>query len=131
MTENLEPINVKDKSATVVSRPDEATPSVSLLPVNSLRPHPANARKHTRNQIGAIAASIQAFKFNSPLVIDAHNQVLAGHGRLEAAKSLGIASVPTVRVEHLSDAQARAFMLATTSSRIDPAGMTRNSPNSL
>jgi DNA modification methylase len=78
----------------------------------SLRPSRRNARTHSQKQIGRIAESIKAFGFAVPLVIDEHGTVLAGHGRLSAAKQLGLASVPAVRLDHLSETQKRAFILA-------------------
>lgn len=78
----------------------------------ALMPHPRNARKHSEKQVDKIAASIRSFGFNAPVLVDAHNMLLAGHGRTLAAIKLGLANVPTVRVEHLSDGQRRAFMLA-------------------
>ena len=77
-----------------------------------LRPHARNARTHSPKQIAEIAASIKAFGFNNPVLIDKDNGIVAGHGRVEAAKLLGLATVPTIRLEHLSDAQKRAYILA-------------------
>ena len=56
--------------------------------------------------------SIEAFGFNAPILVDSGNRVVAGHGRLEAAKLLGIAEAPVIRLEHLSEQQAKAYMLA-------------------
>ena len=70
-----------------------------------LRPYDRNARTHSPKQIAEIAASIKAFGFNNPVLIDKDNGIVAGHGRVEAAKLLGLASVPTIRLEHLTDAQ--------------------------
>lgn len=78
----------------------------------TLLPHPRNARQHSDKQVEQLTASIRSFGFNAPVLIDAGNQILAGHGRVEAAKKLGLERVPTIAVEHLSTAQARAFMLA-------------------
>ena len=77
-----------------------------------LRPYSRNARTHTPKQIAEIAASIKSFGFNNPVLIDNDNGIVAGHGRVEAAKLLGLATVPTIRLEHLSDAQKRAYILA-------------------
>ncbi len=78
----------------------------------TLRPHPRNARRHSDRQIDQIASSIRSFGFNAPILIDGAMQILAGHGRVLAAITLGLDSVPCVALEHLSDAQRRAFMLA-------------------
>ena len=83
-----------------------------LSRVDALKEHPANPRKHSRTQVRAIADSIRTFGFNGSIVIDGNNRVLAGHGRLEAARLLGLTVVPTICIPHLSDAQARAYMLA-------------------
>ena len=65
-----------------------------------------------RDQIRAIARSIETFGFNAPILIDKRNRIVAGHGRYEAAKMLGLAEVPVVRLEHLTETQAHAYMLA-------------------
>jgi ParB-like chromosome segregation protein Spo0J len=80
--------------------------------VSSLRPYPGNARTHSPKQIKQIARSIQEFGFTNPLLVDDDLQVIAGHGRLLAAKKLGIAEVPVVRLSHLTPAQKRAYVLA-------------------
>jgi ParB-like chromosome segregation protein Spo0J len=67
---------------------------------------------HTSAQIDAIARSIEAFGFNAPILLDKANRIVAGHGRLEAAKRLGLTEVPAIRLEHLSEHQAKAYMLA-------------------
>jgi DNA modification methylase len=82
------------------------------LPVDSLRPNSRNARTHSKKQIRQIAASIKRFGFNNPILIDDDNQIVAGHGRAEAAKLLGIATVPTLRLSHLGDAERRAYIIA-------------------
>jgi DNA modification methylase len=85
---------------------------VIYLPIDSLFPEPSNPRKHAREQIGAIARSIKTFGFTAPILVDKGNRVVAGHGRLEAAKLLKLAEAPVIRLEHLSDQQAKAYMLA-------------------
>ena len=82
------------------------------LPVSALVPDPANPRVHKRPQVRAIARSITAFGFNAPILVDAASRVVAGHGRLEAAKLLGLATVPVIRLEHLSEPQLKAYMIA-------------------
>lgn len=77
-----------------------------------LVPNPRNARTHDRRQIDLLCSSIEQFGFNTPILIDRSAMVLAGHGRLEAATKLGLERVPTISIENLSEAQARAFMLA-------------------
>jgi ParB-like chromosome segregation protein Spo0J len=67
-----------------------------------------NPRTHTAKQIKQIAASIKEFGFISPILIDGADGIIAGHGRAEAAKLIGMSDVPTVRVDHLTPAQIRA-----------------------
>lgn len=85
---------------------------IVYLDVDQLRPDPANPRTHSRKQIRQIARSIEIFGFNVPVLINAERQVIAGHGRLLACPLLGMTRVPTLSLEHLSEAQARAFMIA-------------------
>jgi DNA modification methylase len=81
-------------------------------PIDQLKPDPRNPRRHTAKQIRQIADSIRTFGFNVPVLVDADLKVIAGHGRLLACRQLGRAEVPTIRLEHLTKAQARAFMIA-------------------
>jgi 16S rRNA G966 N2-methylase RsmD len=81
-------------------------------PVNALTLNPKNPRLHGQRQIRQIAHSIRAFGFNVPILTDSNLGVIAGEGRLLAAKELRLAEVPTICLEHLNDAQRRAFMLA-------------------
>jgi len=80
--------------------------------IADLVPDPRNPRIHDRAQIGAIAKSIESFGFNAPILVDKDNRIVAGHGRFEAAKLLKLTKAPVIRLEHLSEAQAKAFMLA-------------------
>src|SRR5258708_30063227 len=80
--------------------------------VNDLRPYPNNARTHSKKQIRQIANSIKKFGFCNPVLIDDAKLIIAGHGRVEAAKLLGIDAVPTCRLSHLSGADKRAYILA-------------------
>ena len=85
---------------------------LETLPLDQLRPWPRNARTHSRKQIRQIAESIRRFGFTNPVLIDGENRILAGHGRVEAARELGMATVPCLRVDHLSPAEKRAYVLA-------------------
>src|SRR5260370_31522952 len=85
---------------------------IEVMPVNELRPYPNNARTHSKKQIRQIANSIKTFGFCNPVLIDDAKQIIAGHGRVEAAKLLGIDAVPTCRLSHLSEADKRAYILA-------------------
>src|SRR5207245_3369645 len=80
--------------------------------VNDLRPYPNNARTHSKKQVRQIANSIAKFGFCNPVLIDDAKLIIAGHGRVEAAKLLGIDAVPTCRLSHLSEAEKRAYILA-------------------
>jgi DNA modification methylase len=80
--------------------------------IEELKPDPNNPRRHSKKQVRQIAASIEAFGFNVPLLIDREGKVIAGHGRLAACRVLGWSEVPTLRLDHLTPAQARAFMIA-------------------
>jgi DNA modification methylase len=86
--------------------------SVEYVPLSSLRSNPRNARVHTPRQVRQIGRSLEAFGFNVPVLIDANNNIVAGHGRLLAAKQRGWHEVPAIRLEHLSEAQAQAFAIA-------------------
>jgi DNA modification methylase len=90
-------------------KPDLA---IEYKSIATLRPDPKNPRIHSDKQIRQIARSIETFGFNVPILVDANMQVIGGHGRLAAARLLKLDRVPTIRIEHLSDAQARAFMIA-------------------
>lgn len=83
-----------------------------MLSVDALRPYPKNARTHSNKQLRQIADSIERFGFTNPVLIDRDNMVLAGHGRAAAAKLLGIEEVPCVRIEHMTPAEKRAYVLA-------------------
>ena len=71
-----------------------------------------NARTHSAEQVQQIATSIETFGFNNPILIDEHNQIIAGHGRVMAAKQLGLDTVPCIRLLWLDDAHRRAYILA-------------------
>jgi DNA modification methylase len=77
-----------------------------------LRPYARNARRHSRKQVRQIADSIQRFGFTNPVLISDTDEIIAGHGRVAAAKLLGLVSVPTLRLSHLSDLERRAYVLA-------------------
>ncbi len=81
-------------------------------PIDLIKSNPRNTRTHSKKQIRQIAASIRELGFAAPVLIDEHNILIAGHGRLEAARSLGMAAIPAIVIEGLSDAKKRALMLA-------------------
>lgn len=85
---------------------------VQEVAVNKLKPYEQNAKKHGKDQIEKLKASILEFGFLTPCLIDAEFNLIAGHGRVEAAKALGVEKVPCVFIEGLTDAQRRAYILA-------------------
>lgn len=86
--------------------------NIETIPVADLIPYARNARTHSDAQVAQIAASIREFGFCNPILIDAQTGIIAGHGRLLAARQLGMETVPCVRLGHLSDTQRRAYILA-------------------
>lgn len=80
--------------------------------IEDLIPYVRNARIHTSEQVTRIAASIKEFGFINPVLIDKNNGIIAGHGRVEAAKKLNMETVPCIFVEHLTEIQKRAYILA-------------------
>ena len=80
--------------------------------IDELKPAPANPRQHSKKQIRKLARSINTFGLNGPILVDAELNVVCGHGRLAACRELGITEVPTICLDHLSDAQIRAFRIA-------------------
>jgi DNA modification methylase len=85
---------------------------IVATPIQNLRPHPQNARTHSKHQIRQIAESIRAFGFTNPVLVNAQNGIIAGHGRVAAAKLLGIREVPTIRLDQLTEEQIRAYIIA-------------------
>jgi ParB-like chromosome segregation protein Spo0J len=85
---------------------------IKMTPVKQLVPYAGNARTHSDQQIAQIAASITEFGFTNPVLTGADNVIIAGHGRLLAAQKLGIDTVPVIVLDHLSDAQRRALVIA-------------------
>jgi DNA modification methylase len=86
--------------------------AVTTRPIASLKPDPRNPRSHGKRQLKLLAKSIDSFGFNVPILVDRDLVVIAGHARLLAAKQLGWSEVPTIALEHLTEAQARAFAIA-------------------
>jgi len=91
------------------SRPPLA---VIMCPVSDLNPYPKNARTHGVEQINAVAASIKEFGFTVPVLITEDKTIIAGHGRVEAAKQLGMDAVPTITAHGWTKAQIRAYVIA-------------------
>lgn len=85
---------------------------VEYLNTTSLTPRPNNARTHSKKQVGQIAEAITKFGFTNPILIDEQNCILAGHGRVEAAKLLGMETVPCIRLDYMTEAEKRAYVIA-------------------
>ena len=90
-----------------------------LKPVAELTANPRNARTHSKDQIKKISASIKEFGFIAPAIIDKDGVLIAGHGRMEAAKKLKMTEIPCVIADHLTPAQLRAYMLADNRIQLD------------
>lgn len=88
------------------------THAIESVSITTLKPYPKNARTHSKKQIRQIADSITRFGFTNPVLIDKENTILAGHGRVEAAKLLTLREVPCIRLEHMTPQQRRAYVLA-------------------
>jgi DNA modification methylase len=88
------------------------TLAVTYHLASDLKPCERNARTHSRKQIRQIAESIKTFGFTNPVLLDGDSGIIAGHGRVEAAKLLGITEVPTIRLNTMTDAQRRAYIIA-------------------
>jgi DNA modification methylase len=85
---------------------------IELWPLDRLKPYDRNARTHSAEQVAQIAASIVEFGFTNPILVDSNDGIIAGHGRLSAAQELGLKTVPVVVLDHLSDRQRKAYILA-------------------
>jgi ParB-like chromosome segregation protein Spo0J len=85
---------------------------IELWPIDRLRTYERNPRTHSEVQVDQIAASMVEFGWTNPILVDENAGILAGHGRLLAARKLGLAEVPVIRFEHLSEARKRAYLIA-------------------
>lgn len=85
---------------------------IELWPVDQLVPYDRNPRTHSPEQVTRVAASIAEFGFLNPILVDSKNGIIAGHGRLMAAKDLGLTEVPVVVLDHLTPAQRKAYVIA-------------------
>ena len=89
-----------------------AAREITLSSIRRLRPNPRNSRTHSKTQLRQIANSIRRFGWTYPILTDENKMILAGHGRYEAARQLGLREVPVIVVSGLSDAEKRALALA-------------------
>ena len=86
--------------------------SIVFSPITALHPRSHNARTHSRRQIRQIAGSLREFGYTNPILVDRNNTIIAGHGRVEAAKLLGMTKVPTIQLDRLTEDQVRAYVIA-------------------
>ena len=86
--------------------------NIELWPVSRLVPYDRNSRTHTDAQVAQVAASIIEFGFTNPILVDSKNGIIAGHCRLRAAQLLKLTEVPVIPLDHLSEAQKRAYIIA-------------------
>ena len=86
--------------------------NIQYIPTENLTPYKNNAKKHPEKQVQQIAASIQQFGFINPIIVNSDEEIIAGHGRLEGAKALKLKQVPVILVDHLTEAQVKAYRLA-------------------
>lgn len=91
------------------------------MSISSLIPYARNSRTHSDDQVTKIAASIKEFGFLNPVIVDGENGIVAGHGRVMAAKKLGMDEVPVIEADHLTDAQRRAYVIADNRLALDSA----------
>jgi DNA modification methylase len=104
--------HLADRSTLWLKEATAMAQQIEQLDPVTLRPWARNARTHSKKQIKQIAESIRTFGFTNPVLIDQANTILAGHGRVEAAKILGMATVPCLRIEHMTEAEKRAYVIA-------------------
>ena len=98
--------------ADIKTLPESTRLKITYRKIGELIPYTGNARTHSDKQIAQIAASIRQFGFTNPVLIDEDGSIVAGHGRVAAAKQLGIAEVPTIVLGHLTPAERRAYVIA-------------------
>jgi hypothetical protein len=103
------PINSQGE---MMSAKQSKFPLIKTAQVAGLIPYARNSRTHSDEQITQIAASIKEFGFLNPVIVDGENGIIAGHGRVMAAKKLGMTELPAVEASHLTDAQRRAYIIA-------------------
>lgn len=85
---------------------------IETIKLDKLIPYARNSRTHSDEQVAQVAASIREFGFTNPVLIDSDDGIIAGHGRVMAARKLGLAEVPCIRLGHLTENQKRAYIIA-------------------
>jgi DNA modification methylase len=112
MTDAMNARRIASALSVLAAGMRQFSPAIERVSVQSLKPYPGNARRHSKAQIKQIAASIERFGFSNPVLIADDGEIVAGHGRIGAAKLLGIETVPAVRLSHLSEVERRAYVIA-------------------
>jgi len=104
----------KDSSSAArpVARGSADTMKIVQKPVDKLIPYVKNSRTHSDEQVAQIAASIKEFGWTNPILVDGENGIIAGHGRLMAARKLGYTEVPTIELKDLTETQRKAYIIA-------------------
>jgi DNA modification methylase len=102
----------RPKFQNEIASSPRSRPEIERIAIAQLRPWTRNARTHSRKQLRQIADSIERFGFTNPVLIDGENRILAGHGRVEAAKQIGMTEVPCLRFDHMNASEMRAYVLA-------------------
>jgi ParB family chromosome partitioning protein len=95
-----------------VKEAENAALNVRYLPIDTLIPYARNARTHTDEQVAQLAASLREFGWTNPVLVDGDAGIIAGHGRVLAARKLGMPEVPCISLAHLTPAQRRAYVMA-------------------
>ena len=100
------------KNLSIKAKMQTTKSYIEHVAIEALIPYARNSRTHSDAQVAQIAASIREFGFTNPVLIDAQGGVIAGHGRIMAARKLSLPEVPCIRLDHLTDAQKRAYVIA-------------------
>jgi ParB/RepB/Spo0J family partition protein len=109
MTTNIE---IDGDASSPASEVAHLASSIELVPIESIQGYERNPREHSERQLAKLAETIRSVGFVVPIIVDAKGIIVAGHGRLMAARRLGLKRVPVIRVEHLTPAQVKAFRIA-------------------
>lgn len=95
-----------------MSNPKNTRYQIEMVGIETLIPYAKNSRTHSDAQVAQIAGSIREFGFTNPVLVDAESGIIAGHGRVLAARKLGLTEVPCIRLKHLTETQRRAYVIA-------------------
>ena len=101
-----------EKNTSIENYVMKNKPKIEQIETGKLIPYARNSRTHSEAQVAQIAGSIREFGFTSPVLIDAENGIIAGHGRIMAAQKLGLKDVPCIRLDHLTETQRKAYVIA-------------------